>query len=72
MLLTSVDLACSDEIVTIIAMLSVQNIFYRPKDKQQIADQKKARFNHHEGDHLTYLTVFEAWKNNGYSLHWCH
>lgn len=31
MLLTSVDLACSDEIVTIIAMLSVQNIFYRPK-----------------------------------------
>ena len=33
MLLTSVDLSCSDEIITIISMLSVQNVFYRPKDK---------------------------------------
>lgn len=31
MLLTSVDLKCSDEIITIVAMLSVQNVFYRPK-----------------------------------------
>ncbi len=33
MLLTSVDLGCSDEAISIIAMLSVQNVFYRPKDK---------------------------------------
>ncbi len=33
MLLTSVDLGCSDEIITIVAMLSVQAVFYRPKDK---------------------------------------
>ena len=32
---------CSDEILTIVSMLSVQNVFYRPKEKQQIADQKK-------------------------------
>lgn len=31
MLLTSVDLKCSDEVITIVAMLSVQNVFYRPK-----------------------------------------
>lgn len=72
MLLTSVDLGCSDEIVTIIAMLSVQNIFYRPKEKQEAADQRKAKFNHHEGDHLTYLTVYEAWKGQNYSMEWCH
>jgi ATP-dependent RNA helicase DHX8/PRP22 len=40
MLLTSVDLGCTDEVITIVAMLSVQNIFYRPRDKQNIADQK--------------------------------
>lgn len=68
MLLTSVDLGCSDEIVTIIAMLSVQNIFYRPKEKQEVADQRKAKFNHYEGDHLTYLTVYEAWKSQNYSV----
>ncbi len=33
MLLTSVDLKCSDEIITIIAMLQIQNVFFRPKDK---------------------------------------
>jgi HrpA-like RNA helicase len=33
MLLTAVDLGCAEEIITIIAMLQVQNVFYRPKDK---------------------------------------
>lgn len=33
-LIMSVALQCSDEILTIVSMLSVQNVFYRPKDKQ--------------------------------------
>ena len=61
MLLTAVDLECADEILTIAAMLQVQNVFYRPREKQAIADKKKSRFNHQEGDHLTLLAVFEAW-----------
>jgi ATP-dependent RNA helicase DHX8/PRP22 len=31
MLIMSVQLSCSDEILTIVSMLSVQNVFYRPK-----------------------------------------
>ena len=31
MLIMSTHLACSDEILTIVSMLSVQNVFYRPK-----------------------------------------
>ncbi len=34
MLIASVDLGCSDEILTIVAMLSAQNVFYRPREKQ--------------------------------------
>ena len=34
MLIASVDLGCSEEILTIIGMLSAQNIFYRPREKQ--------------------------------------
>jgi len=49
MLIMSVALQCSDEILTIVSMLSVQNVFYRPKDKQALADQKKAKFNQAEG-----------------------
>ena len=43
MLIMAVNIQCSDEILTIVSMLSVQNVFYRPKEKQQIADQKKVK-----------------------------
>jgi ATP-dependent RNA helicase DHX8/PRP22 len=72
MLLTSVDLCASDEIITIVSMLSVQNIFYRPRDKQALADQKRSKFNHHDGDHLTLLNVYEMWKANKCSNAWCY
>lgn len=72
MLIMSVALQCSDEILTIVSMLSVQNVFYRPKDKQALADQKKAKFNQIEGDHLTILAVYNSWKNNKFSNAWCY
>nr|KAG5695240.1 hypothetical protein BaRGS_008068 [Batillaria attramentaria] len=72
MLIMSVHLACSDEILTVVSMLSVQNVFYRPKDKQALADQKKAKFHQPEGDHLTLLSVYNSWKNNKFSSPWCY
>jgi ATP-dependent RNA helicase DHX8/PRP22 len=71
MLIASVDLGCSEEILTIIGMLSAQNIFYRPREKQAVADQKKAKFHQPEGDHLTLLAVYEAWKAAKFSNPWC-
>ncbi|GAB2291838.1 hypothetical protein Dimus_026089 [Dionaea muscipula] len=71
MLLASVDLGCSDEILTIIAMIQTGNIFYRPREKQAQADQKKAKFFQPEGDHLTLLAVYEAWKAKSFSSPWC-
>ncbi len=71
-LLTSVVLGCSEEILTIIAMLAVENVFFRPKEKQAQADSKKAKFNQPEGDHLTLLAVYEAWKHSKFSNPWCY
>lgn len=71
MLIQSVHLGCSDEVLTIVSMLSVQNVFYRPKDKQALADQKKAKFHQSEGDHMTLLAVYNSWKNNKFSNPWC-
>ncbi|KAH7843417.1 hypothetical protein Vadar_016393 [Vaccinium darrowii] len=71
MLLASVDLGCSDEILTIIAMIQTGNIFYRPREKQAQADQKRAKFFQPEGDHLTLLAVYEAWKAKNFSVPWC-
>lgn len=72
MLIASVDLGCSEEVVTIIGMLSAQNIFHRPREKQAAADQRKSRFNQPEGDHLTMLAVYEAWKAAKFSVPWCY
>ncbi|XP_059590212.1 pre-mRNA-splicing factor ATP-dependent RNA helicase DEAH1 isoform X3 [Vitis vinifera] len=65
---------CSDEIISIAAMLSVGNsIFYRPKDKQVHADN--ARMNFHTGnvgDHIALLKVYSSWKETNYSTQWCY
>ena len=71
MLIISTELGCAEEILTIVAMLSVENPFYRPKDKAQAADAKKAKFNQADGDHLTLLSVFQAWEATDYSPAWC-
>jgi ATP-dependent RNA helicase DHX8/PRP22 len=70
-LIASVDLGCSDEILSIVAMLNLADIFYRPKEKQQQADQKKAKFHDPHGDHLTLLNIYNSWKQNGYASSWC-
>ncbi|KNZ58552.1 adenosinetriphosphatase [Puccinia sorghi] len=73
MLIASVDLGCSEEVLTIVAMISsATNVFYRPKEKQAQADAKKAKFHQPEGDHLTLLAVYDRWKNNKFSNPWCH
>ncbi|KAI4139736.1 MAG: hypothetical protein L6R39_006146 [Caloplaca ligustica] len=70
-LIFSVDMQCSDEMLSIVAMLSVQTVFYRPKEKQQQADQKKSKFHDPHGDHLTLLNVYNGWKQSKFSNPWC-
>jgi ATP-dependent RNA helicase DHX8/PRP22 len=72
MLIASVELGCSEEILSIVAMLSVQSVFYRPKEKQAQADSKKAKFHQPEGDHLTLLAVYNGWKGSSFSNPWCY
>uniref|UniRef100_A0A673B4T1 RNA helicase n=1 Tax=Sphaeramia orbicularis TaxID=375764 RepID=A0A673B4T1_9TELE len=61
-LIMSIHLACSEEMLTIVSLLS---------DKQAHADQKKAKFFQSQGDHFTLLAVYNSWKDNKYSDPWC-
>ncbi|CAK9147995.1 unnamed protein product [Ilex paraguariensis] len=74
MIVASEKYQCSDEIISIAAMLSVGNsIFYRPKDKQVHADN--ARLNFHMGnvgDHVALLKVYSSWKETNFSTQWCY
>lgn len=50
---------CSEEVLSIAAMLSVNNsIFYRPKDKVVHADNARMNFVVPGGDHLVLLNVY--------------
>lgn len=71
MLLYAVETGCSEEALIVVAMLSVQTIFYRPRERQEEADHCRLRFLHPEGDHLTLLSVFQAWQNTGGDAAWC-
>ncbi|KAK9926087.1 hypothetical protein M0R45_023339 [Rubus argutus] len=74
MIVASDKYKCSDEIISISAMLSIGNsIFYRPKDKQVHADN--ARLNFHTGnvgDHIALLKVYNSWKETNFSTQWCY
>ncbi|KAH6810279.1 RNA helicase family protein [Perilla frutescens var. frutescens] len=74
MIVVSEKYSCSDEIISIAAMLSIGNsIFYRPKDKQVHADN--ARLNFHMGnvgDHIALLKVYSSWKETNFSTQWCY
>ncbi len=70
-LIFSTNLGCSDEMLSIVAMLSAQTVFHRPKEKQQQADQKKQKFHDPHGDHLTLLNVYNGWKRSKFSDPWC-
>lgn len=72
MLLAAVDMGCSDDILTIVSMLSVPALFYRPKGREEEADAMREKFQVPESDHLTYLNIYRQWKLQKYSLNWCN
>ncbi|KAG6474728.1 hypothetical protein ZIOFF_068667 [Zingiber officinale] len=72
MLVVSPEFNCSNEILSMCAMLSVPNCFLRPREAQKAADEAKARFSHIDGDHLTLLNVYHAYKQNAEDSSWCY
>ena len=56
-LITAQEYGCTDEALTIVSMLSVPSIFYRPKDREQEADAAREKLFIPESDHLTLYNV---------------
>ncbi|KAJ9072883.1 hypothetical protein DSO57_1022587 [Entomophthora muscae] len=72
MIIASEKFQCTEEVVSIAAMLAVQNaIFYRPKDKKFHADKARQNLMHPEGDHLGLLKIWDQWVETNYSTQWC-
>ena len=75
MLISSPEFYCSNEILSITALLSVPQIFVRPVSARHRADEMKRLFAHPDGDHLTMLNVYHAFKSaeaQSNPKQWCH
>ncbi|KAI9913675.1 hypothetical protein PsorP6_005171 [Peronosclerospora sorghi] len=73
-LLASEKLGCVEEVLTVCAMLSINNsIFYRPKDKAVHADNARLNFARGGGgDHIALMNVYNQWVETNYSTQWTY
>ncbi|OLY80210.1 Pre-mRNA-splicing factor ATP-dependent RNA helicase PRP16 [Smittium mucronatum] len=71
LMVSAVDLGCVAEAATIVSMLSVPSVFYRPKERVEESDAMREKFFVPESDHLTLLNVYALWKSNGCRDYWC-
>ncbi|KAI0808125.1 pre-mRNA-splicing factor ATP-dependent RNA helicase PRP43 [Fomes fomentarius] len=71
LLIVSPEFNCSNEILTIVGMLSVPNVWLRPPSQRKEADQAKALLTIPDGDHLTLMNVYNAYVNNKHDRNWC-
>jgi len=72
MLFSSKEFSCGEEILTIAAMISVQDVFIIPDGAQgALAELERRKFTAEEGDHLTLLNAYNAFTRYGRSSSWC-
>ncbi|KAM0866925.1 hypothetical protein ACQ4PT_042354 [Festuca glaucescens] len=71
MLLMGKELECVEEVLTIVSMLSVPSVFFRPKDRAEESDAAREKFFVPDSDHLTLLNVYQQWELNQCSGDWC-
>lgn len=73
LLLVSPDYGCSADILSIVACLSVPQIFLRPREQAKAADAAKAQFVQSNSDHITMLKAYAAYEYTPESARkqWC-
>jgi len=71
LLLASPEYKCSNEALSVVACMSVPQIFQRPRQRQREADDAKAQFAHRDGDHPTLLNAYHAYKHHHSDPAWC-
>ena len=74
-ILSSLDMGCSEEILTIAAMCSVDYPFVTIRSRNKEAKQRliecSAEFSVPISDHLTLLNIYSQYQNAGLNFSWC-
>lgn len=71
MILASANFECMEEILSIIAMLSSDNVFLNPNDKRELALVAHSKFDSKYGDHLRLLNIYRGFIQSEKQKVWC-
>jgi ATP-dependent RNA helicase DHX8/PRP22 len=63
---------CQDDMITLVAMLSSENIWSKPskinkEEEFKIYEKKRFEFLDADGDHHSLIKIYNRWKKNKYS-----
>ncbi|XP_047234226.1 ATP-dependent RNA helicase DHX33 [Girardinichthys multiradiatus] len=70
-ILVSPDFCCSEEILSIVSLLSVDTVLYNPPARREEVLAARKKFTSSEGDHMTLLNIYRAFKKVGGNKEWC-
>ncbi|XP_054899962.1 ATP-dependent RNA helicase DHX33 [Poeciliopsis prolifica] len=70
-ILLSPDFSCSEEILSIVSLLSVDTVLYNPPARRDEVLAARKKFTSSEGDHMTLLNIYRAFKKVGGNKEWC-
>uniref|UniRef100_A0A665U809 ATP-dependent RNA helicase DHX33 n=1 Tax=Echeneis naucrates TaxID=173247 RepID=A0A665U809_ECHNA len=70
-ILLSPDFSCSEEILSIVSLLSVDTVLYNPPARRDEVLAARKKFSSSEGDHMTLLNIYRAFKKVGGNKEWC-
>ncbi|XP_053130565.1 ATP-dependent RNA helicase DHX33 isoform X1 [Hemicordylus capensis] len=62
---------CTEEILTIVSLLSVDSVLYKPPSRRDEVQAIRKKFISSEGDHVTLLNICRAFKNISGNREWC-
>ncbi|XP_034097849.1 ATP-dependent RNA helicase DHX33 [Drosophila albomicans] len=72
LLLAAPSFGCMEEMLSLVAALSSDNVFIGHTDKSELAALAHAKFQSKHGDHLTLLNVFATFQKTDKPKVWCH
>ncbi|RVE63586.1 hypothetical protein OJAV_G00137650 [Oryzias javanicus] len=70
-ILLSPEYSCSEEILSIVSLLSVDTVLYNPPARRDDVLAARKKFTSSEGDHMTLLNIYRAFKKVSGNKEWC-
>ena len=76
MLMSGIEIGCWEDIVSVAAMMAVENLFDRPSNPEQskLAEIKHKQFFTQHGDHINMLFIYDSYMSQskkGFADRWC-